>query len=306
MNLEPINQTKLYGFNNTFNQFVDLYKKKKIPTKILLSGQKGIGKCTFAYHLVNYILSFGEEYSYDLKNFSINAENKYFKLNLNGSNPNLSLIDVFDEKKSIDINQIRELINNLNKSSFNSKERFVLIDNIEYLNINSINALLKVIEEPNENIHFILINNHRKILSTLTSRCIKFNLSLSNSEKLSVCKSLLNENLDKIVNAELIDYYFTPGKIYNLVKFAQENKIDLATINLKDFMNLIINKNLYKKESSIKHLVYDFVELFLAKNTSKISGNVQDYFLNQIDKTKRFNLDEESLFLKLKLELSNG
>ena len=71
MNLEPINQTKLYGFNNTFNQFVDLYKKKKIPTKILLSGQKGIGKCTFAYHLVNYILSFGEEYSYDLKNFSI-------------------------------------------------------------------------------------------------------------------------------------------------------------------------------------------------------------------------------------------
>ena len=31
MNLEPINQTKLYGFNKTFNQFVDLYKKKKIP-----------------------------------------------------------------------------------------------------------------------------------------------------------------------------------------------------------------------------------------------------------------------------------
>ena len=49
-------------------------------------------------------------------------------------------------KKSIDINQIRELINNLNKSSFNSKERFVLIDNIEYLNVNSINALLKLLK----------------------------------------------------------------------------------------------------------------------------------------------------------------
>ena len=73
MNLEPINQTKLYGLSNTFNQFVNLYKEK-LPTKILLSGQKGIGKCTFAYHLINYILSLSEEYSYDLENFSINKE----------------------------------------------------------------------------------------------------------------------------------------------------------------------------------------------------------------------------------------
>ena len=80
----------------------------------------------------------------------------------------------------------------------------------------------------------------------------------------------------------------------------------MTTINLKDFINLIINKSLYKKESSIKHLIYDFVELFLTKNASTIHGNFQDYFLNQIDKTKRFNLDEESLFLKLKSELSNG
>ena len=26
MNLEPINQTKLYGLSNTFNQFVNLYR----------------------------------------------------------------------------------------------------------------------------------------------------------------------------------------------------------------------------------------------------------------------------------------
>ena len=35
-----------------------------------------------------------------------------------------------------------ELIINLNKSSFNKKKRFVLIDNIELLNINSINLLI--------------------------------------------------------------------------------------------------------------------------------------------------------------------
>ena len=40
-----------------------------------------------------------------------------------------------DNKKTIDINQVRNLIQNLNKSSFNEKPRFVLIDNLEYLNL---------------------------------------------------------------------------------------------------------------------------------------------------------------------------
>ena len=83
------------------------------------------------------------------------------------------LIDVLEEKKNIDINQIREMIIFLNKSSFNNNMRFVLIDNIELLNLNSINALLKILEEPNDNINFILINNN-KLLETLKSRCLNF------------------------------------------------------------------------------------------------------------------------------------
>ena len=82
-------------------------------------------------------------------------------------------------KKSVDINQIRILINNLNKSSLNSKPRFVLIDNIEFLNVSSVNALLKIIEEPNNNVFFILIGNNKRVLPTLKSRCLLFRLSLS-------------------------------------------------------------------------------------------------------------------------------
>ena len=167
MNLNPAKQTTLYGHHFEFCNFIGLYKNKKLPNKILLSGEKGIGKSTLAYHLINCILSFDEEYSYDKKNFKINPENKTFKLILNKSNPNFISIDIEENKKSIDINQIRNLILNLSKSSFNTKPRLVLIDNIELLNINSVNALLKIVEEPNDNIYFILINNNKKILSTL-------------------------------------------------------------------------------------------------------------------------------------------
>ena len=47
------------------------------------------------------------------------------------------------------------MINYTNKSTFNNMARFILIDNVENLNKNSVNALLKIIEEPNENIFFI-------------------------------------------------------------------------------------------------------------------------------------------------------
>ena len=84
-----------------------------------------------AYHLINYILSEHEEFPYEINNYKINHNNKSYKLILNKTNPNFILIDVLDEKKRIDIQQIRNLIISLNKSSFNQKPRIVLIDNIE-------------------------------------------------------------------------------------------------------------------------------------------------------------------------------
>ena len=55
MSLNPINQTNLFSLDNYLVEFVELYRKKKLPTKILLSGDKGLGKSTLAFHLVNYI-----------------------------------------------------------------------------------------------------------------------------------------------------------------------------------------------------------------------------------------------------------
>ena len=205
MNLNPSNQLSLYGHHSEFCNFIDLYKNKKLPTKILLSGEKGIGKSTLAYHVINRILSFDEDHSYDEKNFKINPENKSFKLILNKSNPNFISIDIDEDKKSIDINQIRNLISTLNKSSFNKKPRLVLIDNIELLNINSVNALLKILEEPNDNIYFILINNHKKILPTLRSRCLNYNIHLKSEESLDILNKILGKNIKDLIYENMIN-----------------------------------------------------------------------------------------------------
>ena len=306
MNLKPENQTRLFGLNNQLKEFIDLFHKDKLPNKILLSGPKGIGKSTLSYHLINYILSIGEKYSYDLDNSTINEENRSFKLIKNKSNPNFTLIDINPKKKSIDINQIRDLIVNMNKSSFNNKLRFVLIDNIEFLNLNSINALLKILEEPTLNTHFILINNNKKLLSTIKSRCLNYKITSKNKDSVNICNKLFNENIYNLINEELLDYYFTPGKIYNLIRYSNENNINLKSLTLNDLILLIIKNSHYKNDIYLKIIIYDLIELFLLKKFSLEYSNFFSYFINRLEKIRKFNLDEESLFLELKTKLLNG
>tara|TARA_B100001057_G_scaffold33697_1_gene30587 strand:+ start:4355 stop:5269 length:915 start_codon:yes stop_codon:yes gene_type:complete len=304
--MTPKNQICLYGHENVFQELVDLYNNNKLPSKILLSGQKGIGKCTLTYHLINCILSKNEEHQYDFKNKKINEDNKSFKLIQNSSNPNLILIDVLPEKKMIDISQIRKLIENLNKSSFNSKPRFVLIDNIEFLNINSINALLKVLEEPNFNIFFFLINNNKRIIPTLISRCLNYKLYLTHDQSIDISNKIILTNIYELINKELLDYYFTPGKIYNLIKFSKENNIELDKLSLKDFLSLIIDKLYYSKNNSMDYMIYDFIELFFRTKISLKNSELFTYFLRRIDNTKKFNLDRESLFIEFKMKILNA
>ena len=64
-----------------------------------------------------------KRFKYNVDDLEINTNNHSYKLSLNKSNPNLILVDVNVDKKMIDINQIRELISNLNKSSFNDKAK---------------------------------------------------------------------------------------------------------------------------------------------------------------------------------------
>ena len=309
MNLEPSENTSIYGYRYFFSEIIELYNNRKMPNKILLSGKKGSGKATFAYHLVNFFLSKNEEFKYNLTENKINPENKSFKLLQNNSHPNFYLIDLLAEKKYIDVAQIRGMISYTNKSTFNNQDRFIMIDNVEYLNKNSINALLKIIEEPNENIYFILINNSEKnILPTLKSRCITFKIHFSFDETVNICNQILNQNILNELDYDLINYYCTPGEIIKLIQFAEEKQINLRDHDVSSIISLIIVNTYYKKNIFIKNLLINFIELFLLKryktsNNKKFLLNFYQSFIQKINNTEKFNLDEESLFLEFKSKI---
>ncbi len=102
MNDNPSENIKLYGLWKYFNEIISLYKNDKMPNKILLSGKRGVGKATLAYHIINYFLSVNEDYKYDCTKFTINNKNRSYQLILNKTHPNFYLIDLINEKKNIE------------------------------------------------------------------------------------------------------------------------------------------------------------------------------------------------------------
>ena len=309
---KPINQIKLYGLDQFFNEIVDLYASNKLPNKILLSGSKGCGKSTLAYHFINYVFSVNEKNPYNINLNEINIENASFKLIKNGSHPNFHLIDLLEDKKNIEISQIRNMINYTNKSSFNNQPRFVLIDNVEHLNVYSSNALLKIIEEPNQNLFFILIHNDsKKIIKTLKSRCLLFKVNLNFDQSIDVANCFLNENIFELLNKDIINFYFKPGDFIGLINFGKENKIKLHDYTLKNFLLLLINENYYKKNYFIKSNIFNFIELYFLRilYQSEQKNKILTFytnFINKINYTNKFNLDYESLFMEFKSKVLNG
>jgi DNA polymerase-3 subunit delta' len=121
---------------------------------------------------------------------------------------------------------------------------------------------------------------------------------------LNVAKKLIDTNIDEQINKDLINYYFTPGKIYNLIKFSNEFDIDIKNLGLKDLIYLIIDQRYYKKDSSIRYLIFELIEFYLRYNlNSKFS--TYNYFIRKIENLKKFNLDQESFFLELKSKMLN-
>ena len=133
--IDPINQLTLYGYKKYFNLFTDLFEKKKLPHCILLSGPKGIGKSTFAYHFVNSILSKNEPNEYSLPTCQINEKNSSYNKVICGTHPNFFRISSEEPNSQIKIDQSRNLLQFLSKTTYTKNFKIVVIENIEYLNL---------------------------------------------------------------------------------------------------------------------------------------------------------------------------
>ena len=94
------NQLTLFGYENYFNSFIKLFNFGSLPRVTLLTGPKGLGKATFLYHFINFILSKNEDKNYSISNYKINENNLSYKLLINNTHPNFFyLIRIFQMRR---------------------------------------------------------------------------------------------------------------------------------------------------------------------------------------------------------------
>ena len=308
--VEAIFSKELSTFKKEIDFISNLYINKKLPQTILFTGEKGIGKLNVAYHLINFILSKDEDNEYCITTNKINSNNKTYNLLLKNIHPNLFLISLKDKKKNIDIEQIKNMKNFLNITSFGNKPKIVLIDGSEYLNLPSSNALLKSLEENLNNVFFILVHDIKKnLLTTIKSRCIQFKFFLNNEDR----EKRINEILDNQFNDLSSDFknkYINPLFFKNLLGYCNKNNLQINEINLDNLLSDIIEKKDYKKNEFVSKNFFLLVQLFLYKKIKKEQNNnkyfyLLKYFTKRFDDVVKFNLDFESYVLEFKNSIYN-
>jgi DNA polymerase III subunit delta' len=309
----PKNQLELFGYEKYFNEFVNLFHEKKLPNRILISGLKGSGKSTFLYHFINYLFSQKEERKYSKTDFTINANNKSYLNIINNIHPNFLLVENNLKNESIKIEAVKNILNFLNKSTYQTSTKIIMIDDAEYLNINSSNALLKSLEESNDNTFFFIIHNsEKKIAETIKSRCVEYKIFFNLEEKKNILSKIIKlHSIDFDINNLDNNFYLeAPGYILNYLMIFNDLNLEYSN-NKISCINYLIDKFKKKKDPEILNYISFLVELFYSELSIKNNQNLSTYFYNKfkilklLNNVKKFNLDKNNFFVSMTGILNN-
>lgn len=181
---EPSENPHLFGHGETAAMIAGMYRAGKLPHALLLSGPRGIGKATFAYHVAHHLLSYPTHRDAPEALASPDPATPLFRQMAMGAHPAiLHLTRPFDDKGKkfktvLTVEEIRRVSRFLSMTSHDGGYRVIIVDPADDMNTNAANALLKNLEEPPARTIFMLIaHSNGALLPTIRSRCQMIRLS---------------------------------------------------------------------------------------------------------------------------------
>lgn len=279
---------RLFFLTKYLDNFGKLVETENFPKTSMFTGNKGQGKYTLISHLLFSI----KDDKYDNNNYQINKNSKFYNSFYSGINTNLIYID----SSLIKIDDIRELKINILSKKINNEKRFIVFDDIDLINLNCANALLKIIEEPLNNDYFFLINNKtQNLIETIKSRCVEFKIDMNFKG--------LNNNIQEFLKTfelkPLIDFdhnLLTPGLFLRFNQIMYEYNLDLNDTIYENFKKILNNHKRNKLRINIDLMKYIINFYFETENKSISKFQI----IKIIDELFNYNLSQKTFLETVK------
>ncbi len=185
-----------------------------------------------------------------------------------------NLLWINSEDNIIAIDQIRQIKEFFSQTIFNDSYRVVVIDSADDLNINSANALLKILEEPPQKSLLILISHQpHNLIDTIKSRCALIKFRAPENARIIIQDNIKTEEKEAELLLRLA--HNIPGIAISL---SQNQGVEL-------YKNMISAINSY---NSSYNETYKFIESYFSDNSSEkwlMFGYLLKYLLEKIIKT---------------------
>ncbi len=158
-------------------------------------------------------------------------------------------LEIIHEANGIKIEAVREIKGKMAKSSYEGGNKIFILEDVNRMKPAAANALLKVIEEPEDGNYFFLLTTSMSILPTIKSRSSLIKIDGMTAEELGVSKEVynfFNRNITDISNYKKGSYDLESAVSYlqigEFLKKYFKDKADGADVHIE-----LENKiNIYK------------------------------------------------------------
>lgn len=275
---------EVYGQQHIVKTLQNALINNKIGHAYLFTGPRGTGKTSIARLLAKALNC--EE---GIGHICNNCEN--CKTINSNSHPDVIEIDAASNSR---VEEIRNIIEQVRYAPIKGRFKVYIIDEVHMLSNNAFNALLKTLEEPPEQVVFILATTEPyKVLPTIISRCQRFDFT-------KIEQNQIKARLEEICDNE--DIQIDNDALFEISSLADGGMRDALSIldeliaycgnNIKydDILNIF---GIISKSEKIK-----FISYLLNQNGKEIINKYYQYSNNGID-IKHLNDDLINIFKDL-------
>ncbi len=207
---------------------------------------------------------------------------------------------------TIKVDQIRDIKKKIALTSARKGKSFIIIFNAEEMTRESANAFLKTLEEPNENIHIILVTSHKDaLLDTILSRTQLFFFHTPTIEEI---KHGLIEKFKLEANKAQVIAALSNGSVTAALEQLEKEFVDLRS-ELVDILRIALRKKNYRIDliDRIDKLIKenDSREIITALLLFEIWFRDALFYSKSNDILKIINLDMKDVIEKFVININN-